>query len=81
MELLLFISGILFTLVLLPLLESVTSLAITWIESKKIKYSEAINDGNIRMQQAANHNEECSTRPIGFILSNEEGEEYEDEDF
>ena len=77
MELLWFISGVLFALVGLPLIETITSLIMTWLESKKIKHTEIINDGNIRMQKAANRIEEI-THPIGFTLSEEE-EEYTDE--
>ena len=48
MELIWFIAGVLFALVIMPLLETFTSYLMTCIESKKIKHTEAINDGNIR---------------------------------
>lgn len=81
MELIWFISGILFALVILPLLNSLIELIMAWFETKRMKCAEAINDSNINMQKAASSIEEQhSTRQIGFSLSEEEEEEenYED---
>lgn len=80
MELIWFIAGVLFALVIMPLLETFTSYLMTCIESKKIKHTEAINDGNIRMQKAASSVDEYPTRQIGFVLSEEEESE-DEEDF
>lgn len=81
MELVWFISGILFALVILPLLNSLMELIMAWFETKRMKCAEAINNSNINMQKAASSIEEqYSTRQIGFSLSEEEEEEenYED---
>ena len=81
MELIWFIAGILFYLLIAPILEAFTSYLITVIESKKIKYTETINNGNIRMQKAASSiTDECPSRAIGFVLSEEE-ESDDEEDF
>lgn len=81
MELVWFISGILFALVILPLLNSLMELIMAWFETKRMKCAEAINNSNINMQKAVSSIEEQhSTRQIGFSLSEEEEEEenYED---
>ena len=79
MELIWFIAGILFVSVIMPLIKAVVGYILMWIEYKQIKYTEAINDGNIRMQKAAVSIEDASpSRAIGFVLSEEE--ELEDEE-
>ena len=81
MELIWFISGILFALVILPLLNSLIELIMAWFETKRMKCAEAINDSNINMQKAASSVEEVyPTRRIGFSLSEEEEDCEEDED-
>lgn len=80
MELIWFISGILFALVAMPLINSLIELIMAWFETKRMKCAEAINNSNINMQKAASSVEDLpKTYPIGFALSGEE-EEYEEDD-
>lgn len=79
MELLYFILGILFVTYVIPLLDGISSWFLTWVEAKKAKQSEVINQTNIKMRQAAaSAEEDPPRRPIGFRVPDEE-EEYEDE--
>lgn len=78
MELIWFISGVLFALVVIPILDSLTNLIMTMLEAIKTKYAESIHNRSIRMQKAASSLEEHPTRQIGFVLSEEE-EEVDDE--
>ena len=50
MELLYFILGILFVTYVIPLLDGISSWFLTWIEAKKVKQSEVINQTNIKMR-------------------------------
>lgn len=69
--LLCFISGIVFITVVIPILDSFTSLIITWFEAMKVKLSEKINDSNINMKKKA---EELGRpkRVCGFALPTKE---------
>ena len=79
MELLYFILGILFVTYVIPLMDGISSWFLTWVEAKKAKQSEVINQTNIKMRQAAaSAEEDPPRRPIGFRLPDEE-EENEDE--
>lgn len=80
MPLIWFISGILFSIVAMPIINSLTDLIIAWLETKRMKCAEAINNSNINMQKAATSVEEeiAIMQPVGFTLSGEE-EEYNDE--
>ena len=79
MELLYFILGIVFVTYVIPLLDGISSWFLTWVEAKKAKQSEVINQTNIKMRQAAaSAEEDPPRRPIGFRVPDEE-EEYEDE--
>ena len=79
MELLYFILGILFVTYVIPLLDGISAWFLTWVEAKKAKQSEVINQTNIKMRQAAaSAEEDPPRRPIGFRVPDEE-EEYEDE--
>ena len=79
MELLYFILGILFVTYVIPLLDGISSWFLTWVEAKKAKQSEVINQTNIKMRQAAaSAEEDPPRRPIGFRVPDEE-EENEDE--
>ena len=79
MELLYFILGIVFITYVIPLLDGISGWFLTWVEAKKAKQSEIVNQANIKMRQAAASTEEDSPkRLIGFRMPDEE-EEYEDE--
>ena len=79
MELLYFILGILFVTYVIPLMDGISSWFLTWVEAKKAKQSEVINQTNIKMRQAAaSAEEDPPRRPIGFRVPDEE-EENEDE--
>lgn len=82
MEVLLyFLLGVFCATVGYPLIQGWLEWHLTWIEAKKMKISEAINDSNIRMQQAASSVREADTRAIGFSADWSEKEEecdYED---
>ena len=81
MELIWFIAGVLFVSVIMPLIKAIVGHILMWIEYKQIKYTEAINDGNIRMQKAAASIDDVRpSRTIGFVLSEEEESE-DEEDF
>ena len=80
MELLYFILGILFVTYVIPLLDGILSWFLTWVEAKKAKQSEVINQTNIKMRQAAaSADEDPPRRPIGFRVPDEE-EEYEEDE-
>lgn len=80
MELLYFILGILFVTYVIPLLDGISSWFLTWVEAKKAKQSEVINQTNIKMRQAAaSAEEDPPRRPIGFRVPDEE-EEYEEDE-
>ena len=80
MELLYFILGILFVTYVIPLMDGISSWFLTWVEVKKAKQSEVINQTNIKMRQAAaSAEEDPPRRPIGFRVPDEE-EEYEEDE-
>jgi len=81
MDIVWFISGMIFALVILPFMHSLAELIIAWMETYRMQCAEAINNSNINMQKAASsvEEEEFSTHRIGFSLSGEE-EEYEEND-
>lgn len=80
MELLYFILGILFVTYVIPLLDGISAWFLTWVEAKKAKQSEVINQTNIKMRQAAaSAEEDPPRRPIGFRVPDEE-EEYEEDE-
>lgn len=80
MELLYFILGILFVTYVIPLLDGISAWFLTWVEAKKAKQSEVINQANIKMRQAAaSAEEDPPRRPIGFRVPDEE-EEYEEDE-
>lgn len=80
MELLYFILGILFVTYAIPLMDGISAWFLTWVEAKKAKQSEVINQTNIRMRQAAaSAEEDPPRRPIGFRVPDEE-EEYEEDE-
>ena len=80
MELLYFILGILFVTYVIPLMDGVSSWFLTWVEAKKAKQSEVINQTNIKMRSAAaSAEEDPPRRSIGFRVPDEE-EEYEEDE-
>ena len=80
MELLYFILGILFVTYVIPLMDGISSWFLTWVEAKKAKQSEVINQTNIKMRQAAaSAEEDPPRRPIGFRVPDEE-EDYEEDE-
>ena len=80
MELLYFILGILFVTYVIPLMDGISSWFLTWVEAKKAKQSEVINQTNIKMRQAAaSAEEDPPRRQIGFRVPDEE-EEYEEDE-
>ena len=80
MELLYFILGIIFVTYVIPLFDGVSAWFLTWVEAKKAKQSEIINQINIKMRQAAASAEDDSPkRLIGFCMSDEK-EEYEEDE-
>ena len=83
MELLYFILGIIFVTYVIPLLDGISAWFLTWVEAKKAKQSEIINQINIKIRQdVASAEQDSPHKPIGFRIpdpeENEE-EEYEDE--
>ena len=81
MELLYFILGFMFAVYLIPLLDGFSGWILTWIEAKKAKQSEIINQTNINMRQAAaSANEDSPKRLIGFSFPDDDYEEEDEED-
>lgn len=75
-----FILGFIFAAYLIPLLDGLSSWFLTWIDLKKIKLNEIINQINIKMRQAAaSAEEDPPRRSIGFRVPDEE-EEYEEDE-
>jgi hypothetical protein len=81
MELLYFILGFTFAVYLIPLLDGISAWFLTWVEAKKAKQSEIINQTNIKMRQAATSAEDDSSkRLIGFCRDDDYEEEEDEED-
>ena len=81
MELLYFILGFVFAVYLIPLLDGISAWFLTWVEAKKTKQAEIINQTTINMRQAAASAEEDSPkRVIGFACDDDYEEEEEDEE-
>ena len=81
MELLYFILGFVFAVYLIPLLDGISAWFLTWVEAKKAKQSEIINQTNIKMRQAATSAEDDSSkRLIGFCRDDDYEEEEDEED-
>lgn len=83
MELLYFILGFSFASFGIPIIEGVLAWFLTWVEAKKAKQSEIVNQANIKMRQdAASIAEENvpSMRQIGFQVSDDDQEEEEDKE-
>ena len=81
MELLYFILGFMFAVYLIPLLDGISGWFLTWIEAKKAKQSEIINQINIKMHQAAaSADTDSPKRLIGFSVPDDDYEEEDEED-
>ena len=81
MELLYFILGFVFAVYLIPLLDGISGWFLTWIEAKKAKQSEIINQTNIKMRQAAaSADTDSPKRLIGFSVPDDDYEEEDEED-
>lgn len=82
MELLYFILGFAFASYLMPVLEGLGAWFLTWVEAKKAKQTEIVNQVNIKMRKdaASTDQDTPSVGKIGFqYLDAEEGEDEEDE--
>ena len=82
MELLYFILGFAFASYLMPILEGLGAWFLTWVEAKKAKQTEIVNQVNIKMRKdaASTDQDAPSMGKIGFqYLDAEEGEDEEDE--
>ena len=81
MKLLYFILGFIFAVYLIPLFDGISGWFLTWVEAKKAKQSEIINQANIKMRQAAASAEDDSPkRLIGFCCEDDYEEEEDEED-
>ena len=83
MELLYFILGFVFAVYLIPLLDGISAWFLTWVEAKKAKQTEIVNQVNIKMRKDAAASADQDYTPVGKIgfqyLDAEEGEDEEDE--
>jgi hypothetical protein len=80
MELLYFIFGIVFVQYIIPIVDGLSAWFLTWVEAKRSKQSNVVNEANIKMRQAAaSAEEDPPRRPIGFRVPDEEEENEEDE--
>lgn len=84
MELLYFILGFTFASYLMPVLEGLGAWFLTWVEAKKAKQTEIVNQVNIKMRKdTAASTDQDYPPPVGKIgfqyLDAEEGEDEEDE--
>jgi hypothetical protein len=76
-----FIASSAFAVYLIPLLDGLSAWFLTWVEAKKAKQSEIINQINVKMRQAAASAEDDSPkRLIGFCRDDDYKEEEDEED-
>ena len=81
MELLYFILGFVFAVYIIPLFDGISAWFLTWVEAKKAKQTEVINNSNIKMRQAAaSADEEPPKKLIGFSREDDYEEEEDEED-
>ena len=81
MELLYFILGFVFAVYLIPLLDGISAWFLTWVEAKKTKQAEIINQTTINMRQAAASAEEDGPKhTIEFAVPDDYEEEEDEED-
>lgn len=85
MELLYFILGFTFASYLMPIFEGLGAWFLTWVEAKKAKLTEIVNQVNIKMRKDAAASADQDYTPVGKIgfqyldAEPEEGEGEEDE--
>ncbi len=80
MELLYFILGFVFAVYLIPLLDGISAWFLTWVEAKKTKQAEIINQTTINMRQAtASAENKSPKRLIGFCREDDYEEEEDEE--
>lgn len=85
MELLYFILGFTFASYLMPVLEGLGAWFLTWVEAKKTKQTEIVNQANIKMRKDAAASTDQDYPPVGKIgfqyldAESEKGEDEEDE--
>lgn len=80
-KLLYFASGALFVSCGIPIVDGLCSWFLTWIEVKKAKQSEIINQININMHQAAaSADQDPPMRKIGFCVPDDSENNTEEED-
>ena len=80
----LFLAGILFALSVIPSLEGITELLLTWMKVFEARLSVQITKMNKQMQDIAYKEDEPKQRPIGFcaaIAKSKEIVEEEEEDY
>lgn len=75
-----FILGILFIEVLIPTIEALAIVIVTFLEMLKGKLNMTISNYNIQIQKLADELEPQSSNAIGFVVSNNETYEEEEED-
>ena len=81
MELLYFILGFIFSAYIIPLFDGISAWFLTWVEAKKAKQSEIINQTNIKMRRAATSAEDDPPKQlIGFCRDDDYEEEEDEED-
>lgn len=74
-----FALGFLAAMYILPILDSLNSLLLTWLEAKKAKQSEIINLANIKMRQDATSADCSPMHAIGFQIPDDDYEEEDEE--
>ena len=75
-----FIAGILFCLVIQPLLDSLVELVQVKLEAEKAKYAVQVTKLNKEVRDLQKPEEEISTHVIGFRMRDDEEEELEEDD-
>lgn len=75
-----FILGILFIEVLIPTIEALAIVIVTFLEMLKGKLNMTISNYNIQIQKLADELEPQSSNAIGFVVNNNETYEEEEED-
>lgn len=76
-----FIAGILFYVMVIPILESLVEMILGYIETLKIENTKKVTKGNIDIMELQAQTEQSYTNAIGFEVPSEEyydEEEWED---
>ena len=81
MELIYFILGFFVASYGIPIIDGFSSWLLTWVETKKIKQNEIINQTNIKIRQAASSAEaDPPMHQIGFCVSDGVNPEEEEDE-